>query len=195
MRREELFHAIRAACAITGKHEVIVVGSQSILGTYAEDELPAEATISREIDVLPIDDDPRVVEELADAIEGVAGELSPFEQLHGFFMDGVDETTAVLPAGWRGRLVRVAGPATTLAGTSLENIGWCLSPEDLCVAKLCANRDKDRAFVGALLDAGLVDPETVAERLQTLEVEHDGARRRALSFLQRWLTGSPRQEG
>lgn len=72
MRREELFHAIRAACSITGRREVIVVGSQLILGTYSEDVLPAEATVSREIDVLPVDDDPQVVEKLADAIEGVA---------------------------------------------------------------------------------------------------------------------------
>ncbi|SDN36523.1 hypothetical protein SAMN05216355_102113 [Actinomyces ruminicola] len=85
------------------------------------------------------------------------------EQLHGFFMDGVAETTAVLPAGRRDRLVRVSGPATALAGTSVENVGWCLSPEDLCVARLCANRDKDRVFVGALLDAGPVDPETVQD--------------------------------
>ncbi|SDM31394.1 hypothetical protein SAMN04487766_101324 [Actinomyces ruminicola] len=55
MRREELFRAIRAACSITGRREVIVIGSQSILGTYSEDELPAEATVSREIDVLPIE--------------------------------------------------------------------------------------------------------------------------------------------
>ena len=34
MRREQLEHAIRTACQITGAREVIVVGSQAILGTY-----------------------------------------------------------------------------------------------------------------------------------------------------------------
>ena len=50
MRREQLEHAIRAACQIIGHHEVIVVGSQSILGTYSEDQLPPAATMSIEVD-------------------------------------------------------------------------------------------------------------------------------------------------
>jgi hypothetical protein len=52
MRRDQLEHAIRAACQIAGINEVIIVGSQAILGTYAEDELPFYATRSAEIDVI-----------------------------------------------------------------------------------------------------------------------------------------------
>jgi hypothetical protein len=33
MRRDQLEHAIRTACQFIGRREVIVVGSQSILGT------------------------------------------------------------------------------------------------------------------------------------------------------------------
>jgi hypothetical protein len=40
MRRDQLEHAIRTACQIIGRQEVIVVGSQSILGTFREDQLP-----------------------------------------------------------------------------------------------------------------------------------------------------------
>lgn len=76
MRRDQLEHAIRAACQIIGKPEVIVVGSQAILGTYPEDQLPAEATMSLEVDVLPIADDNDETARLADIIEGVAGEFS-----------------------------------------------------------------------------------------------------------------------
>jgi len=36
---------------------VIVVGSQSILGTFTEEQLPAAATMSIEVDILPIADD------------------------------------------------------------------------------------------------------------------------------------------
>jgi hypothetical protein len=36
MRRDQLERAIRTACQITGRREVIVVGSQSILGTFRE---------------------------------------------------------------------------------------------------------------------------------------------------------------
>ena len=53
MRRDQLEHAIRTACQIIGRDAVVVVGSQSILGSFTEDELPAEATMSAEIDILP----------------------------------------------------------------------------------------------------------------------------------------------
>ncbi|MGQ0623166.1 MAG: hypothetical protein ACT4PP_00685 [Sporichthyaceae bacterium] len=107
MRRDQLEHAIRTACQIIGQSSVLVVGSQSILGTFSEDELPADATMSIEVDILPIADDNDETARLADLIEGVAGEFSPFEELHGFSIDGVDLETSVLPAGWRERLVKV----------------------------------------------------------------------------------------
>ena len=81
MRRDQLEHAIRTACQIIGRTEVIVVGSQSILGTFREDDLPIDATMSIEIDILPIADDIDETARLADLIEGVAGEFSPFEEL------------------------------------------------------------------------------------------------------------------
>lgn len=106
MRRDQLEHAIRTACQITGLTEVIIVGSQAILGTYTEDQLPFYATRSVEVDVLPITDDTGEIARLADELEGAAGEFSPFEQLHGFSIDGVDLQTSALPDGWRDRLVR-----------------------------------------------------------------------------------------
>jgi hypothetical protein len=112
MRRAQLEHAIRASCQIIGRTEVIVMGSQSILGTFREDELPKAATMSTEVDILPIADDNDETARLADLIEGVAGELSPFEQLHGFSIDGVDLETSALPAGWRDRLVKVQNANT-----------------------------------------------------------------------------------
>ena len=118
MRRDQLEHAIRTACQITGHDEVIVVGSQAILGTYPEYELPFLATRSMEVDILPITDDNNTTIELADLIVGVAGELSPFEQLHGFSIDGVDLTTSALPDGWRDRLVRVQNKNTAVPGAT-----------------------------------------------------------------------------
>ncbi len=111
MRRDQLEHAIRTACQIIGRPEVIVVGSQSILGTFREDELPADATMSVEIDILPIADGNAEIKRLADLIEGAAGELSPFEELHGFSIDGVDLETSVLPEGEKDQKLR-RGPGT-----------------------------------------------------------------------------------
>jgi hypothetical protein len=82
VKRAQLEHAIRTACQIIGHEEVIVVGSQAILGTYEEDQLPREATMSAEVDVLPMADDNEETKRLADQIVGVAGDWSPFESLH-----------------------------------------------------------------------------------------------------------------
>ncbi|WP_181311418.1 hypothetical protein [Nocardioides campestrisoli] len=46
MRRDQLERAIRTACQIIGRPEVIIVGSQAILGTFDESQLPEAATVS-----------------------------------------------------------------------------------------------------------------------------------------------------
>ncbi|MEJ7743276.1 MAG: DUF6036 family nucleotidyltransferase [Nocardioidaceae bacterium] len=186
MRRDQLEHAIRTACQIIQHTEVIVVGSQAILGTYAEDELPAAATMSVEVDILPIADSNEETARLADLIEGVAGEFSSFEQLHGFSIDGVDLGTAALPDGWRDRLVKVQNANTAAPAGEPVFTGWCLDNEDLCVAKLCAFREKDRNFVAALLDAGLVDGNVIATRLGALPDKHTHASEPARSWLASW---------
>lgn len=183
MRREQLEHAIRTACQIIEHSEVIIVGSQAILGTYDEDELPAAATMSVEVDVLPIAGTNEETARLADMIEGVAGEFSSFEQLHGFSIDGVDLHTSVLPDGWRDRLVKVQNANTAAPVGEPRFTGWCLDKEDLCVAKLCAFREKDRNFVAALLDAGLVDSGVIAKRLGMVPDKNLPGTKRALLWL------------
>lgn len=183
MRRDQLEHAIRPACQIIGKPEVIVIGSQAILGTFREEQLPADATMSIEVDILPIAGDNDETARLADLIEGVAGEFSPFEQLHGFSIDGVDLTTSALPAGWRDRLVKVQNANTAALDGGPQYTGWCLDKEDLCVAKLCAFREKDQNFVAALVHSSLVDLETILTRLATVDERYRGAAERAGSWL------------
>jgi hypothetical protein len=183
MRRDQLEHAIRTACQIIGQDAVAVVGSQAILGSYAEDQLPAQATMSMEIDILPLVESGEEAARLADLIEGVAGEWSPFEEQHGFSIDGVDWTSAVLPAGWRGRLVKVQNANTSAPSGKPRYIGWCLDKEDLCVAKLCALREKDQNFAVAPLDAGLVSADGIAGRLPTVPEPHLVAAERALAWL------------
>ncbi len=183
MRRDQLEHAIRTACQIVEAPEVIVVGSQAILGTYREQDLTAAATMSLEIDILPIADDNEETIRLGDLIEGAAGELSPFEGAHGFSIDGVDLETSALADGWRERLVKVQNADTAPPSGEPEFIGWCLEKHDLCVAKLCAFREKDRNFVAALMDAGLVDSDVLAERLAQLPADFSEAAARASAWL------------
>lgn len=184
MDRHQLEHAIRAACSIIRRDRVIVVGSQSILGSFHEDELPGQATMSTEVDILPIDDDPQTVLDLADELSAVAGEWSDFDETHGFFLDGVDDTTAKLPNGWRERLVVVSNENTRGVGTGEQFTGLCLDKEDLCVAKLLAYREKDQAFVGALIQHGIVHGDLIVERLRSVQERWPTEAARALGWLQ-----------
>jgi hypothetical protein len=134
-------------------------------------------------DILPIADNNDETARLADLIEGVAGEFSPFEELHGFSIDGVDLETAVLPDGWRDRLVKVQNANTAAPAGESRFTGWCLDKEDLCVAKLVALREKDRNFVAALFKANLVEANLIASRLRTIPREHVAASQAALTWL------------
>ena len=75
MTREQLEHILRAASKIARDPDVLVIGSQSVLGSFAEDDLPFEATSSIEADVAFFDDP---ADAKADQVDGAIGELSPF---------------------------------------------------------------------------------------------------------------------
>lgn len=156
MRRANLEHLIRAAAAISDQYEIVIVGSQSILGSFPD--APDELLYSQEADVYPLAD-PRA----SDLIDGAIGEDSPFHAHFGYYAQGVDETTSVLPIGWQDRLIRIQNRNTDL------KVGLCLEPHDLAAAKLYAGRDKDRNFVSALIAHAMVEPTILRERIQDLQ--------------------------
>jgi hypothetical protein len=77
---------------------------------------------------------------MADLIDGSIGEASLFQATHGYYAQGVEPKTAVLPMGWRKRLVRFSSPETS--GVT----AWCLELHDLWISKAMAGRAKDREF-------------------------------------------------
>lgn len=158
MTREQLEHVIRASATIADDDEIIVIGSQSVLGQFPD--APAELTVSNEADVYP-----KSKPERADVIDGSIGELSPFHETFGYYAQGVGESTAVLPRGWQDRLIAVRGPGTRGA------TGWCLEIEDLVVSKCVAGREKDERFVRAAFAHGLADRDIVLARLEDTDLE------------------------
>jgi hypothetical protein len=158
VKREQLEHLIRAAGAVAGSRRLIVVGSQAILGQHPYDA-PAEALLSREADMIPLD-----APEMADAISGVLGGLSAFGAAFGYHADGVGFETATLPDGWRDRLVQVENPNTN------GYIGLCLEVHDLLLSKYFAGREKDRRFCGAVAKAGLADRTVLEDRLGRMDI-------------------------
>jgi hypothetical protein len=145
-----------------------VIGSQAILGSYSEEELPIEAVLSMEADIA-FRDDPD--ESKSDAVDGALGEGSSFHSMNSYYAQGVSVSTAKLPAGWESRVVayerRDADPSRAV----------CLEPHDLVVSKLVAGREKDVDFATALIGAHLVDPATLVERAVTLPLPGGAIRR------------------
>lgn len=170
MTRDQLEHAIRAACDVSGDTELLVFGSQAILAEFPD--APPELRTSIEVDVQPLT---RV--DALDRIDGALGELSPFHAAFGFYVHGVSIEAATLPEGWQDRTVRVSDPVSTRGNTA-----HCLEVHDLAASKLFAHREKDRTFVRTLLVEHLVDPEVLKGRLDLLPA--DEAR---LTELKRWV--------
>jgi hypothetical protein len=103
--------------------------------------------------------------ELADLIDGAIGEGSPFHDTFGYYAQGVGPETALLPEGWRDRLIAVQNQNTDL------KIGFCLEPHDLSLSKLAAGREKDWPFVKTMLNNGIVDKRALIERLESFVVD------------------------
>ncbi|MFN0104710.1 MAG: DUF6036 family nucleotidyltransferase [Bryobacteraceae bacterium] len=158
MTRSQLEHIIRAAGTIADDDDIIVIGSQAILGQFPL--APGELLVSREADVYP-----RTHPERADLVDGSIGEGSPFEREYGYYAHGVGPDTAVLPAGWEGRLVEVANANTRFVR------GWCLEVHDLAIAKLVAGREKDIDFVESLRRHRMAQVEVLRTRLAETELD------------------------
>ena len=174
MNREQLAHVLRAAADLVPNADILIVGSQSILATRDETELPVEATRSIEVDLVFFDD-PDAAK--ADAIDGAIGELSRFHETFGYYAQGVSITTPVLPEGWMGRLVQVDRPVGAGDVRALER-------HDCVISKLVAYREKDREFAAALLDANVIAGEELRDRLAGLPASVSPARRVELAA---WL--------
>ncbi len=160
MTREQLEHAIRAACDIADDTEVYVIGSQSILGQHPAPH--PDLTVSMEVDIAP-----KNKPDASELIDGSLGELSLFNETHGFYVDGLSIESAVLPRGWEERCIRVQNPNTR------DKIGWCLEGHDLAAAKLAAFRQKDRDFVRVMLREGLITSTQLRQRLDETTIEEE----------------------
>lgn len=159
MRREQFEHVIAAAAEVSGEREIVVIGSQAILGNV--DEPPRSMLVSMEADVYPRND-PRK----ADEIDGSLGDGSQFQGTYGYYAQGVGPETVVAPAGWEERLVRVEIPARV--GQATGPVALCLEIHDLVLAKCAAGRDRDWEFARDAMAADLVKAAELLRRIEDL---------------------------
>lgn len=152
MKRSELEHLIRAAGKIAGERELVVIGSQAILGQFPD--APPALLRSMECDLYPKRDPA-----LADKVDGAIGEGSRFHEQFGYYAQGVGPGTATLPRGWQRRVVRVENANT--GGYA----GLCLEVHDLAVSKYVAGREKDLEFTRELARHGMTEKKILLTRL------------------------------
>jgi hypothetical protein len=169
MKRHELEHLIRAAGAITGAEEIIVIGSQAILA--ARPDSPESLLRSCEADMFTLRD-PKD----ADLIDGSIGEGSPFHETFGYYAQGVWLDTATLPDGWQDRLIAIRNENTR------HVTARCLEPHDLAVSKLVAGREKGRVFLTEMIRHQMIDGNLLLERIGGLAVSED----EKASLRERW---------
>jgi hypothetical protein len=170
MRRSDVAHILRAARALTNEREFVVVGSQAAHAGIAA--LPDAMQQSGELDLYPLRRP-----ELADVIEGAIGEGSQFHETFGYYAQAVGPDTAKLPRSWRQRALRIANPATEGA------IGIAPEIHDICASKLIAMREKDFEFTQAAINAGLVTPSVLLERLAEVDDVPQVLRERAAAWV------------
>lgn len=161
----EVAHVIRAAATITKQDEFVIIGSQSILGSYPNID---DETITRspELDIYP----KQYREDLADQISGALGANSPFHENFGYYADGVSPDTATLPLGWEDRLVLVADMESMATRDGRKPKAYFLEPHDLLCAKFAAAREKDYEFCEAAIAKGIAKSDVLMARLESTQM-------------------------
>lgn len=159
MKKQQVDHVLRAAGRITGEKEFVIVGSQALHGKHPD--LANDIVRSAGIDLIAGGAVSRT-----DWLNAI-GQDSPFHEQFGYYADPVDETAAVLPRGWKGRLVNL--PPGDTEGVK----GLCLDPHDFAIAKYVARREKDVAFTRELARRGIVGRERLLDLLARTAVGAD----------------------
>lgn len=159
MKKSQLDHVLRAARRITGETRFIIIGSQSLHASRPD--VADTILMSVEVDLIAQNERDRT-EWL-----NVIGVDSPFHETFGYYADPVDETTAVLPNGWKDRLVPL-GPGDTDGAT-----GLCLDPHDLAISQYAARREKDVVFNREMARLGIIRRDRTLDLLDATPVSEE----------------------
>lgn len=153
MNLDALFGLLRAAQALCGHREYVVVGSLSVLGMAEVAAIPADMTVSIDADCYTRTDPGRIFE-----LQEALGEGSPYHRAHGIYLDPVSPKLPTLPDGWEQRLIDV--PRDDLMASFLD-------PNDAAVSKLARGEPRDLRWVRAGLKAGIVSLAVVRLRARS----------------------------
>lgn len=165
MNRSHVERLLGEAAKLTQHREYVIIGSLSVLGTVASP--PETMVFSIDVDIYPKNDPGRTAE-----IATALGPGSDFEQQHGYYADVVSPMLPTLPDGWQQRLVPLEFPNGIT--------GWFLEPNDAAISKYVRSEPRDREWIRAGLEAGILSAATIEYRMRETVME-TGERERAKS--------------
>lgn len=152
---------------LTGHTEFVVVGSLSILGIVQRaSKIPERMLVSIDVDCYTKEDPGRIFE-----IRKTLGQGSKFEQEHGYYLDPVAPWLPTLPAHWTYRLIRIELDEQIAA--------YFLDPNDAAVSKYARCDVRDREWIKAGLDAGLLSSPIIQSRFRETDFLDAAERERA----------------
>lgn len=164
MNYDEMLHCIRAVAEATGEDEIRVFGSQAPL--LALGELPEDAAQSNEADIMT------VFEPVTHSydIDGAFNEDSQFYETFELVIDGVLESELVLADDWEERAETfdydVGGRTIHITTPSVD---------DIAAGKLAAGREKDRIWLQAMYNEGLLDAQEIFSLIWRLNISFEEA--------------------
>ncbi len=132
----------------------MIIGTGAVIAQLKH--VPLDLMQTREIDIYTCS--AADAESISTLIDGTLGEGSPFDETFGYYAHGVGERTACLPDDWEERAVRFDIPSLTSV--------VCLCPEvnDIALSKICAWREKDRSWLEAGIDTGVLSLDVMKAR-------------------------------
>jgi hypothetical protein len=169
MNLDALFHLLLQAAAHLGHREFVVIGSLSILALETGFDVPADMTMSNDIDCYTRTDPPRIFD-----IAPLLGENSPAHQAYGYFLDPVSPALPSLPDGWEARMNRVEREGVT---------AWFLDPNDAALSKYARGEPRDRRWIRAGIRVGVVSLPVVRSRLSSVRFLDDEEQQRATQLV------------
>jgi hypothetical protein len=170
MELSDLQELFDQAKNLTNHTEFVVVGSLSILGVVRASEVPARMLMSIDVDCFTRQDPARIFD-----LKEALGEGSAFEASHGFYLDPISPSVPTLPENWQYRLIKVA-----LANSIVV---FFLDPNDAAVSKYARSELRDREWIQAGLEAGLLSIPIIESRFRETTFADASESARALSAL------------
>jgi hypothetical protein len=170
MELSDLQKLFNEARKLTNHSEFVVVGSLSILGVVQGRDVPARMLISIDVDCFTRHDPARIFE-----LNEALGQGSAFEATHGFYLDPISPNVPTLPENWQYRLIRI--PFAN--GIAV----FFLDPNDAAVSKYARCEARDREWIRAGLEAGLLSVPIIESRFRETNFMDAAERERALGAL------------